>query len=644
MTKPKTKPTAKTPTKTKNSVVRGPKKTLKLPAEKGTVEAALAPSSTDSVQSLLAKGLNFLKTDQLTEARSTLESVLQLQPEQIDALHMLGVIQSKTKDPAGALSYFDRAIKKQPDYAVLHHSRGNALQELKRPQEALTSYDKALAISPGYALAHGARAKVLTELGRHEEAIAIYKRLLDTAPQNTDYIKALGTAYLVCQNYPEALRCMDTLLKLKPEAFQLNIERAIILVNLERYDEALQGLERVLSADPSTQRAHHMKAQMLWNLRRYAECFNACADTLKLHPDMTEVWLIHGAVLQQFERFPESLVSFEQALKHCPVDKDPYSLIRMNMAISNFKLGNLSLAWPLYEARWPAKLSKVMLQTTRPRWQGQNSRHVLLWSEQGIGDQLLYSSLLPEVLLRAAQVTLSLDARLMPLFARSFPTISPVDAHTDSSAIDYECHAPLGSIGEYFRPDMASFDRQPALYLKADATRAHQFRMRLKGSSSAKIIGLSWFSTNPEDSHFKNIDLAALLPILSMPNCVFVDLQYGDTRLAREQLRASTGVVVHKLEDLDNFNDLDGLAALLCACDHVVTVSNTTAHLAGALGVPTSLLTSKSGRRLWYWFSGDGKSLWYPSIEMFCQPQLGDWAGAVGRVSEHLKNIPYRTS
>ena len=134
---------------------------------------------------------------------------------------------------------------------------------------------------------------------------------------------------------------------------------------------------------------------------------------------------------------------------------------------------------------------------------------------------------------------------------------------------------------------------------------------------------------------FGTVVLATLAPLFKIPGVRFVDLQYGDTAAERTELASSLGVTLQHVPDLDLFDDLDGLAALVAACDAVVTVSNTTAHLAGALGVPVSVLVPSGNGRLWYWGTGD-RTGWYPSMRLYRQPAGGAWEPAVAAVAADL--------
>jgi ADP-heptose:LPS heptosyltransferase len=91
------------------------------------------------------------------------------------------------------------------------------------------------------------------------------------------------------------------------------------------------------------------------------------------------------------------------------------------------------------------------------------------------------------------------------------------------------------------------------------------------------------------------------------------------------------------VDAVDNFNDIDGVAALIDACDLVITVSNTTAHLAGALGKRVFVMLPYAQGRLWYWHEGRADSPWYPSARLLRQPAMGDWASVIESATRNLK-------
>jgi ADP-heptose:LPS heptosyltransferase len=188
---------------------------------------------------------------------------------------------------------------------------------------------------------------------------------------------------------------------------------------------------------------------------------------------------------------------------------------------------------------------------------------------------------------------------------------------------------------------VASFSAQPAALLAADEARASGYRERLgrasSGSGALPIVGMSWRSFQPkvrgELGKRKSAPLTAWRELSR--HVRLLDLQYGDTAAERDEFAAAGGRL-ERLDDLDLFNDLDGLMAAIAACDVVVTTSNVTAHLAGAIGKRTLVVFLHGRAPFHYWSSPKPASLWYPSVEIVSGPELASWEQALARVHEIL--------
>lgn len=158
----------------------------------------------------------------------------------------------------------------------------------------------------------------------------------------------------------------------------------------------------------------------------------------------------------------------------------------------------------------------------------------------------------------------------------------------------------------------------------------------MQGGRPATLVGISWKSANRELGLLKSLALRDWSGILSVPGARFVDLQYGDTAAERGEAERQSGARIEHLPDLDLYRDLEGLAALCAACDLVITASNVTAHVAGALGRPVWLLAPRANGRHWYWFAGRADSPWYPSMRIYTQDAAGNWSGVLDAVAGEL--------
>jgi hypothetical protein len=197
----------------------------------------------------------------------------------------------------------------------------------------------------------------------------------------------------------------------------------------------------------------------------------------------------------------------------------------------------------------------------------------------------------------------------------------------------------VGSLPMLLRPALASFDAQPRAILAADPQRVAAYRERI-GKPGTRAVAISWRSFQPKGRGYvqrkKSAGLDAFLPLSRRADLRLLDVQYGDTRAEREAFSAAGGRL-ERLEDLDLFDDLDGVLAAIAACDLVVTTSNVTAHLAGAIGKETLLVYLSANPPFHYWVPrDDGRSLWYPSVRIVTGRDLDTWEKAFARIGELL--------
>jgi hypothetical protein len=238
---------------------------------------------------------------------------------------------------------------------------------------------------------------------------------------------------------------------------------------------------------------------------------------------------------------------------------------------------------------------------TAPAWNGQplEGKTLHVWGEQGVGDQVLYAGVIDEARARAGRCVLECEPRLVPLFERSFAGVEVVPQTTPAqqriSAPDIGAQIAVGSLSRFFRTDLASFPRHRG-YLRADPTRVALLRERYRRLGSGRVVGLSWRSTRKDLGLWKSAPLAGWAPILAVPGVAFINLQYGDCTAELVDVEQHIGTAIHCDGEVDPLKDLDAFAAQISALDLVITTSNTTAHFAGALGVPVwTLLPAGSG-------------------------------------------------
>lgn len=237
----------------------------------------------------------------------------------------------------------------------------------------------------------------------------------------------------------------------------------------------------------------------------------------------------------------------------------------------------------------------------------------------------------------ARQLMVAVDPRLVPLLQRSYADIRFVSLADLPGLNGFDVQVAMGDLGAHLRRKLESFPLHRKGFLTAAPVRTQQLRTRL-GAAGRLLCGISWHSTNAAVGEFKSMALAELTALIALPGVKCIDLQYGDTTDERLALHKKTGLELARIDDVDNFHDIDALASLIDACDIVVSVSNTTVHLAGALGKPTLVMLPHALGRIWYWHEHSDRSPWYPACRLFRQSAAGDWgpvfADVISAVSE----------
>ncbi len=480
--------------------------------------------------------------------------------------------------------------------------------------------------------------------GEHEAARQIALNVVHAHPQHFDALHMLGVIAGQNQQPAEAIALIGKALALRPDA-QAYCNRAAARLVLQHHAKAVADCELAIALKPELAVAHCVRGHALAALKRHQEAFASYDRAVELNPEYAEAWHHRGHACLNLGLVQNAVASYDRALAINPDNQGGLA----NQSLCLLLTGNFKRGWATYGARWKARVqgfvplpgSGAELWTPenfgKPLWDGQPTPGTLLiWPEQGIGDQILFASLLPQVQPLAGKVILALEERLHPLFARSFPWCEITTLKAAREAGHYDVQIPLGDLGGLFRNTVTDFLQHRNAYLKSDPARRARLRRDIAPAAGQSVCGVSWHSIHPEFGADKSMHLAELPPLFETPGWRFVDLQYGDTAAERAALKTETGLDIVHLDAIDMVQDIDGLAALIDACDVIVTISNTTAHIAGALGKKVWLMLPLNAARFWYWQTEREDSLWYPHMHIVRQHSAGDWYDVINQVRKAL--------
>jgi tetratricopeptide (TPR) repeat protein len=547
-----------------------------------------------------------------------------------DDLAALAFSLRRQGDFEGARQAAQRAIAARRDNASAWFNLGAALASLGSAAEAETAYREALSLQPRFAEAWSNLAGLLDSLGRQEEAISAYRQALAANDRLVPVWSNLGNTLVAAGRHAEAEQVLRTAVALDGNFAPAWVNLARLLNESGRFEDALGACQRAVDLVPGLAGAWAGMAKAFSGLRRFEAAIEACRTALRLEPGNADFHANLAVASWGAGHADSAMLSARRALELDP--HHAYACFRL----SGWLLGNAEYeeGWRRSESRWkrPGAPPRRYADKGAPGGRGR----VLVWGEQGVGDEILYSVMADELARRGGDVTLEADERLVPLFQRSFPGVRvwPRRAAPDLDPSAFDCVVPAGSLGQCLRRSGDAFPKHRG-YLVADDARTRAYRAALP--QGTLVVGLAWRSSNPEVGAEKSAPLVQWHPLLAVPGVTFVNLQYGDIEAECREAGQRAGARIVRMPHLDVQRDLDGLAALQAACDLVITTSNVSAHVTGALGKAGWVLLPERIGRFWYWSHASDATPWYPSLTLMAQSADAGWASVIERAARKLR-------
>ncbi len=516
-----------------------------------------------------------------------------------------------------------------------------AAQALDRGEDALAAYhaEAAVALAPDHKQARVLAAAALRRQGLAKPARVHLREALKADANDVPILTLMAEMLVEARQDELAMRHFRRALTLAPDDVDLRANYGAFLMRPESeggdWAKARRQFEHALARAPDCASALANLGVLEHQEGRFARALalleRACAALRDDPPRLSQALRNAADALRDLGRLDRALERYDAALAADPGNAEAAS----NRAMVLLLGGRYADGFDAYEARWSLPGARRPTHAT-PAWDGAPlaGGRLAVLAEQGVGDQIMFAECLGDAAARAPRPVVTVDPRLVALFARSFPKADVV-AHGDPpdpalAAEDIAAHIAIGSLPRLLRRSVDAFSRH-AGYLRPDPQRVAALRAHFAALGPGRTVGISWRSGSTAGGALRSADLATdWAPILDAPGCRFVNLQYGDV----DDELAAAPVEVHLEPGLDLRDDLDGLAAAIAALDLVVTTANVTAHMAGAVG--RTAFTLVPAQPSWRWLARGVRCPWYPALRLFRQGAPGDWQAPIAALRAAL--------
>ncbi|MGH8726094.1 MAG: tetratricopeptide repeat protein, partial [Burkholderiales bacterium] len=530
------------------------------------------------------------------------------------------------------------ALELRPQDAALHTAFGEARHRQRRMDEAESAYRRAIALDPLRLVSRIRLSELLRETDRHDAAEAAARDALEIDDEAPAAHLNLGMVYRARGRMKRAVECFERAVELHPHQVQAMQQLALALREEDRMDEAEKHLRAALRARPDEPAFLADLGMILGDQMRYREALELFDRALAIAPQFAAALNRKALLLDHLGDRTQPLELLREALKLAP--DDDYA--HYNLGLHHLKYGEYAPGWDGYEHRrsFDSFIGKYR-RFALPEWSGQplEEHTVLVLPEQGLGDEIMFGSCLPDLAARARHVIVECDQKLEAVLRRSLPRCTVVSRQR-TLANDWitriepkpDLLVAAGSLARRFRRQAADFPQQA--FLKADAGAVSAWSSRLEAIGPGRKIGLSWRGgVGFTGKKRRSLSLEQLVPVLRLPGMHFVNLQYTDVRDEMRALEQRHSLRVHHWQEA--IDDYDQTAALVCALDGVLTVCTAIVHLTGALGRPALVMVPFGAD--WRYGAAGERMVWYPSVRLLRQREVAQWGEVLDEVSRRLR-------
>jgi len=517
-------------------------------------------------------GILLLDAGVLDQATDALVTAIRLNPQDAIAFYHLGVIKKRQGLDVEAIDAYSMAVALKPDYAEAYVNLGKIAIDRGKFELGEKSCRRAIEANPNIGQAYVNLGMVLRERKQIDEALEYARKGAELDPNNGAAQSNLGNVYMDLKRYQEAVVCFKKAMEFQPSfsTSYFNYGNALRLLHV--LDKAHTSYDKAIDLEPDRGEFHHNKALVYQEQGDHVTALEKFRLANKLSPD--------------------------------------HLGLQFSLARSLWNNGLYEESWDYFDAGLDGDLRKPNRKFQVPRWRGEDisDKRILVWREQGVGDEIDFSRRYQQMIDHAGEAIFECDKRLVDIFQRTFPKgkflPEMLKQKHDWFREDCDTHLPAGNLMQYFPYTQEELDiakcpqddieaaffiggrvKDCKGYLVPDPARVAEMAERVAALPDGLKIGICWrsqFSHRDRDIHYTDLEMWE--PFFRIPGITFVNVHYDKCEEEIAKVEKDLGIRIHRWDDVDLRNDLEAAFALTSQLDMIVTTSTSPNRIGDAMG------------------------------------------------------------
>ena len=532
-----------------------------------------------------------IQKEKYDEANKILQKLIKNDAHNPKYLNLLSIILINTNRHNEAISVLEKILEKNPDYLDALINIGNIYNDIKK-------YDKA--------------EHYLNEAAKND-------------PNNRNLLIILATVLIHLSKFDKAEKILENLIITESNNVNILINLSLTKIENNKLESATKYLQKAITLKPDSYGAYYNFGLLEDKKGNTALAINHFLKAQSLNPKHEKSYYNLGCLYQQVGKINEAYKEFEKALT---INKN-YVDAKINLSRLQLAKHELTSGWEGYELRQGGvnKTYNILNIAKQNIWTGKKfNGELIVHGEQGLGDQILFSSVLEELKNFCNSIKVSVDKRLIPIMERSFKDVifidkmKPININNNNTK-----NILLGSLCQHLRKKTNDFKFNKTPWLRASKIKINKINNIFSFDKKIKV-GLSWKGGSVKRVN-RQIDITDLCSIFDEKKYELINLQHinyeDDIDLVSKKLNRK----ILYSKKLDYKDDLDSILALINECDLIITLGNTIGHLSSAIGKKTFVLVAPNAQ--WYWLSEHKKKLWYPNCNVIISKNNDNWSESI---------------